>query len=83
MGRVKNNKTNRLLYLDNNQKYQRISFSPDTHKHYYIHRLVYCVFNNDFDLENYVIDHIDGNPKNNKLSNLQKIIQKKQERFKK
>ena len=30
-------------------------------------------FNNDFDMEGYVIDHIDNNPKNNKLTNLQKI----------
>jgi hypothetical protein len=70
MGRIKNNKTNRLLYLDENQKYQRIAFYPNKSKHYYIHRLVYCIFHNDYDLEGYVIDHIDNNPKNNKLDNL-------------
>lgn len=87
MGRIKNNRTNRLLYLDENQRYQRIAFPPYRTRHYYVHRLVYCVFHNDFDLEGYVIDHIDSNPKNNKLSNLQKITQsencKRQKRFKK
>lgn len=70
-GRVVNNKTNRLLVLDNNQKYVRVSLNDK--KHYYIHRLVYCTFNNDYDLEGYVIDHIDSNTKNNCLENLQKI----------
>ena len=82
-GRVRNNRTNRLLKIDNYQKYSRISFSDK--RHYYIHRLVYCVFHNDYDLENFVIDHIDGNPKNNDLDNLQKITQSenclKQKRF--
>lgn len=75
-GRVKNNKTNRLLYLDENQKYTRIGLRQNKkNKHYYVHRLVYCVFNNDYDLDGYVIDHIDGNPRNNNLENLQKITQ--------
>ena len=82
-GRFRNNRTNRLLKVDNNQKYSRISFADK--KHYYVHRLVYCVFNNDYNLEGYVIDHIDGNPRNNCLSNLQKITQSenclKQKRF--
>lgn len=70
-GRVINNKTNRLLTLDNNQKYVRVSFNDK--KHYYVHRLVYCTFNNDYDLDGYVIDHIDSNTKNNDLDNLQKL----------
>lgn len=82
-GRVKNNNTNRLLKIDENQKYSRISFADK--KHYYLHRLVYCVFHNDYDLEGFVIDHIDANPRNNSLSNLQKITQSenclKQKRF--
>jgi hypothetical protein len=87
MGRVKNNKTNKVLHLDNCQTYERVSLRSKgkRNKHYYVHRLVYCTFNNDDDLEGYVIDHIDGNPKNNKLSNLQKITQsencKRQKRF--
>lgn len=70
-GRVINNKTNRLLKLDTNQKYIRVSFNDK--KHYYVHRLVYCTFNNDYDLRDFIIDHIDSNPSNNKLENLQKI----------
>lgn len=82
-GRVRNVKTNRLLKIDDFQKYQRISLNDK--KHYYLHRMVYCTFNNDFNLEGFVIDHIDNNPKNNRLDNLQKITQQenclKQDRF--
>lgn len=82
-GRVRNNRTNRLLHIDKNQKYERIQLSKK--KHYYVHRLVYCVFNNDYDLNGYEIDHIDTNPENNKLENLQKITRSanclKQKRF--
>ena len=72
-GRFRNNRTNRLLKIDNNQKYSRVSFA--NRRHYYVHRLVYCVFHNDYELEGYVIDHIDTNTRNNNLSNLQKITQ--------
>jgi hypothetical protein len=81
-GRVKNNNTNRLLHLDEHQRYSRVQLGK---KHYYIHRLVYCTFYNDYELEGYVIDHIDANPRNNNLSNLQKITQQenclRQKRF--
>lgn len=82
MGRICNNRTNRILHLDNNQKYIRVQIGK---KHYYVHRLVYCIFSNDYCLDGFVIDHIDNNPKNNSLENLQKITQQenclKQERF--
>ena len=82
-GRVKNNSTNRLLHLDNCQKYTRIQLKNK--KHYYVHRLVYCVFHNDYNLDGFVIDHIDNDVKNNRLDNLQKITQQenclRQERF--
>ncbi len=86
LGRVKNNKTNRLLKIDENQKQSRIQLCQNKKKiHYYIHRLVYCTFANDFNLDGFVIDHIDGNPRNNAFTNLQKITQQenclKQERF--
>lgn len=82
-GRVRNNRTNRLLKIDEHQKYSRVAFSNK--RYHYLHRLVYCVFKNDYDLEGFVIDHIDANPRNNCLNNLQKITQSenclKQERF--
>lgn len=85
-GRVRNRKTNRLLRLDENQKYSRIELCLNgKKKKYYVHRLVYCSFHNDFNLDDYVIDHIDNNPRNNNLENLQKISQQenclRQERF--
>lgn len=85
-GRVRNNQTNRILHFEDKQKYLRVTLrTGNKNKHYYIHRLVYCVFNNDYDLNGFVIDHIDNNPRNNCLENLQKITQKenclKQERF--
>ena len=70
-GRVVNNKTNRLLKIDECQKYSRVSLNNK--KHYYLHRLVYCTFTQDYELNGYVVDHIDRNPRNNCLNNLQKI----------
>lgn len=70
-GRVVNNKTKRLLKIDSCQKYLRVSFNDK--KHYYIHRLVYCTFHNDYDLDGYVIDHLDKDPTNNCLENLEKV----------
>lgn len=86
--RIRNKRTNRLLHFDKNGTYDRVNLSNiGKKKNFYVHRLVYCIFNEDYDLDNYVIDHIDGDPKNNILSNLQKITQQenclKQERFKK
>lgn len=82
-GRVINNTTNRLLKGDRQAKYIRVELGKGNK--YYLHRLVYCTFHNDYDLEGYVIDHIDADPKNNKLENLQKITQQenclRQKRF--
>lgn len=86
LGRVINNKTKRLLKIDDSQTYSRVNLLVNgCKKHFYIHRLVYCSFNQDYELDGFVIDHIDANSKNNKLNNLQKITQSKnclkQERF--
>lgn len=71
-GRVRNNRTNRLLKFDvSHGGYQRVMLN--TRKRYMVHRLVYCCFNNDFDLEGYVIDHKDSNRSNNCLENLEKV----------
>lgn len=72
-GRVKNNKTDRVLYLDKSHKYIRVQLNNK--KHYMVHRMVYSVFNDDYDLEGFVVDHIDNNSQNNKEENLQKITQ--------
>jgi hypothetical protein len=42
------------------------------HKHFLVHRAVWEAFNGPIP-EGYDIDHIDGNPQNNSLSNLQAI----------
>lgn len=82
-GRVVNNQTNRLLKGDASGKYIKVELGQ--RNKFYLHRLVYCVFHNDYDLDGFVIDHIDADPKNNSLSNLQKITQQenclKQGRF--
>ena len=87
MGRVRNKKTFKWLRPDEAHKYSRVYLMDNLHhKHnVFIHRLVYCNFNNDYELDGYIINHIDANSKNNKLSNLQKITQsennKKQKRY--
>jgi hypothetical protein len=89
MGRVRNKRTFKWLRQDEAHKYNTVCLIDDLHhKHNVIvHRLVYCTFNNDYDLDDFVVDHIDANSKNNKLSNLQKITQsqncKKQKRYQK
>ena len=44
-------------------------------KHYLVHRLVYCVFNNLDINGKFIIDHIDNNSENNNIDNLQKMTQ--------
>jgi len=73
-GRVRNIKTNNLIKWDTTQKYPRIGLRINKKNiHYYVHRLVYMTFHDDYDFEGYVVDHIDNNVMNPKLDNLQKI----------
>ena len=74
MGRIKNNCTNKILKIDEHQKYSRVQLMINGEKkHYYIHRLVWSTFNDDYDYNGFVIDHLDSNPRNNCLSNLEKV----------
>lgn len=72
MGRVQNSTNHRILRLEDGSVYQRVKIGPKQQK-YYIHRLVYSTFTGDYDFDGYVIDHIDNNPRNNRLDNLQKV----------
>lgn len=77
-GRVMNSKTKRLLkpytkpagYLQINLWKNKKGYSKD------IHQLVYISFTEDFDLQGYVINHIDGNKVNNNITNLEKVTYK-------
>lgn len=78
MGRIRNK--NSVFFvkpdMDKTAKYARVTLVRDKiKKHMFVHRLVYSAFNNDYDYNGYVIDHIDSNTRNNKLSNLRKVTQ--------
>lgn len=88
-GRIMNKKTKRIMKTDKKSKYERITLLDENKrkKHEQVHRLVFSTFHKDYNLQGFVIDHIDGNGQNNNLSNLQKITQsentKRQKRFQK
>lgn len=74
-GRVMNIRTKRLLksYLDNSGGYACVNlWCNNCSKIYRIHTLVYTHFHNDFNLQGYVINHIDGDKLNNNILNLEK-----------
>ena len=77
MGRIRNKRTFKWLRQDEKQTYNRVCLIDDTKRKHNVtvHRVVYSAFADDYDLEGFVIDHIDANPKNNKFENLQKITQ--------
>lgn len=89
LGQIRVKETHRIMRPDKGAKYPRVTLINNNRerKHLLIHRLVYMNFNKDWDLDGFVIDHIDTNPKNNKVENLQKITPsentKRQARFQK
>lgn len=75
-GRIRNITTNRLLKPSVASGYYKVRLSKNGKvKDFLIHKLVYCLFNNEEYLvdRNYIIDHIDANKLNNNVSNLRKI----------
>lgn len=75
VGRVMNIHTKRLIkpYKDNAGGYLCVSlWRNNKGKIYRIHKLVYSTFYEDYNLDNYVINHKDGNKENNDYKNLEK-----------
>jgi len=74
LSQVYNKKTNK--YLKNHlakDGYYVVNFSENGKvKRYGLHQLVYLINNPTENIIGFVIDHIDGNPQNNKIENLRK-----------
>ena len=72
-GRVFNIRSGRELKPKDNKGYFEVTLSSNIgKKHFRVHRLVYQAFVGELD-DSLVIDHIDGNRKNNHQSNLRQI----------
>lgn len=74
-GRIMNIKTKRLLkqYLNRNGYYEVNLWKNNKGTTTQVHKIIYCSFNVDDNLEGFVINHIDGNKTNNNISNLEKV----------
>ena len=89
MGRIRNKKTDRIIKYDMTTAYPRMTLidDDDKKKHQSVHVIIYTACSGDYDLDGYVIDHIDTDKQNCKFDNLQKITQsentKRQKRFQK
>lgn len=74
-GRILNKNTNRLLKgcISNNGYPEVNLWQNNKGKTLLIHILVYSAFAEDYNLDGFVINHIDGNKKNNDFNNLEKV----------
>lgn len=71
LGQCYNEKTKNMLQPIKSGEYFRYCFSINGEKtSHLIHKLVYCLFNQDYD-DTKQINHIDGNKSNNALNNLE------------
>lgn len=71
LGVFQKQKQKRVLKLNNNHGYLQVALVKDgKKKNKYIHRMVAEAFIPNSDLTKIQIDHIDGNPSNNRVDNL-------------
>lgn len=78
-GQVKNNKTHRVMTLDeNNCGYFRVALNSPRRKRYFIHRLVAIHFIENPEGKKFV-NHIDGDKANNCIQNLEWVTQSENE----
>lgn len=77
-GNVKNIKTNKILVGDTNScGYKRVLLKIDNKfKKYFIHRLVATLFIKNECKNKNIVNHIDGNKKNNNFNNLEWVTRK-------
>ena len=71
LGRIRNKAKNNLLKPSLACGYYKVRLSDNgLVNDYMIHQLVYKLFKGDYDKNNFIIDHIDGNKLNNDINNL-------------